>query len=164
MTKIVSNSSPIIGLSMIGLLHLLWKMFHPYIPKAVYDEIVNNQSEHCYGKEELKIAVEKGNIKIYEVKDKSLVDKLYGTLHKGEIETVIAAKEMGLTYVLIDEKAARNFATSFFLKPIGILGLLQRAKELGYIEKLKPYLDTLRRNGFRISDKLYYLLLKRVNE
>lgn len=164
MISIVSNASPIIGLSMLGLLHLLWEMFEVYVPTEVYNEIVVDTPEETFGKNELIEAIKNGYIKLYEVNDKELVNKLYGHLHKGELETIIAAKELQLTYVLIDEKSARSFASSLFLKPIGILGILQRAKELNKIDKLKPYLDILRKNGFRISDNLYIELLKRAAE
>ena len=92
------------------------------------------------------------------------MDKLYGHLHKGEIETVIAAREMDIDYVIIDERSARSFAKSFFLKPIGILGILQRAKELEKIDALKPLLDELIASNFRISKKLYSKLLELVDE
>lgn len=164
MIKVVCNASPIIGLSMLGLLNLLYEMFEVYIPKEVYNEIALAKEGYATGKNELIESVKRGQIKIYEVKDQDLVNKLYGHLHKGELETVVAAKEMNLTYVIIDEKSARGFAKTFFLKPIGILGVLQRAKELKKIDKLKPCLDILRDNGFRISNKLYYDLLKKVDE
>ena len=164
MTKVVCNASPIIGLSKLGLLNILYDMFEVYVTKEVYNEIVVGKEDNATGKEELIDAVENGRIKIYEVKDKDLVNKLYGHLHKGEIETVIAAREMDLTYVIIDERSARSFAKTFFLKPIRILGILQRAKELGKIDSLKPLLDELIDNNFRISRKIYSELLKLVDE
>lgn len=132
--------------------------------KEVYNEIVLGREDNATGREKLIEAVENNKIKIYEVKDKDLVNKLYGHLHKGEIETVIAARELDLTYVIIDERSARSFAKTFFLKPIGVLGVLQRAKELGKIKKLKPLLDELKATDFRISKKLYLRLLKSAGE
>ena len=41
------------------------------------------------------------------------------------------------------------------LKPLGVLGILERAKELSIIDKVKPFLDILRYNNFRISNSLY---------
>lgn len=164
MIKAVCNASPIIGLCKIGLLNLLYEMFEVYIPQEVYNEIISGKEDNSIGKEELIEAVKNNRIKIYEVKDKDLVNKLFGHLHKGELETVIAAREMDITYVIIDEKSARNFAKTFFLKPIGILGVLQRAKELGKIDRLKPLLDELIANNFRMSEKLYSELLKIVDE
>lgn len=164
MIKVLCNASPIIGLSEIGYLNLLYEMFDVYIPREVYNEILSGEEGNDTGKEELIDAVEKNMIKVYEVKDKELVAKLYGHLHRGEIETVIAAREMDVDYVIIDERSARSFAKSFFLRPIGTLGVLARAKELGKIEKLKPLLDCLVESGFRVSEKLYLQLLKSAGE
>lgn len=164
MIKVVCNASPIIGLCKIELLNVLYEMFEVYIPEEVYNEIISAKEENSTGKEELIYAVTAGKIKVYGVKDKELVDKLYGHLHKGELETVIAAREMDITYVIIDERSARNFAKTFFLKPIGILGVLIRAKELGKIDNLKPLLDELIAHNFRISKKLYSQVLESVNE
>lgn len=39
--KVVSNASPLIGLSMINQFHLLKELFHKvYIPEAVYNDVV----------------------------------------------------------------------------------------------------------------------------
>lgn len=164
MIKVMCNASPIIGLSTLGLLNLIYEMFEVYITEEVYSEIVSGKEDSAIGKKDLLEAVESGNIHVYEVKDKELVNKLYGHLHRGEIETVIGAREMELNYVVIDEKSARSLAKNFFLKPIGVLGILQRAKDLHKIDEIKPLLDSLRNSGFRMSDKLYKDLLKKAGE
>lgn len=164
MIKVVCNASPIIGLSKIGYLSLLYEMYEVFIPNEVYNEILSGEEGSDAGKKELIEAVENDKIKIYEVRDKELVDKLYGHLHRGEIETVIAAREMDVEYVIIDERSARSFAKSFNLNPIGILGILQRAKEQGQIDELKPLLDRLIDQDFRISKRLYTQLLESVDE
>ena len=164
MIKVMCNASPIIGLSTLGMLNLLYKMFDVYITEEVYNEIVSGKTEDAIGKKEIEKAINLGQIKIYKVKDHNLVNKLYGHLHKGEIETIIGAKELDLNYVIIDEKSARSLAKNFFLKPIGVLGVLQRAKELNLVEEIKPCIDILRNSGFRISEKLYEDLLKKLGE
>ena len=164
MIRVVCNASPIIGLSKIGYLNLLYEMYEVFIPNEVYNEILSGEEGSDAGKRELIEAIENDKIRMYEVKDKELVDKLYGHLHRGEIETVIAAREMDVEYVIIDERSARSFARSFNLNPIGILGILQRAKELGKIERLKPLLDELIEKDFRISKRLYDQLLESADE
>lgn len=139
-------------------------MYEVFIPNEVYNEILSGEEGSDVGKEELIEAVKNDRIKIYEVKDKELVDKLYGHLHRGEIETVIAAREMDIEYVIIDERSARSFARSFNLNPIGILGILQRAKDLDKIDSLKSLLDGLIAKNFRISEKLYSQLLESAGE
>jgi predicted nucleic acid-binding protein len=41
------------------------------------------------------------------------------------------------------------------LIPIGIVGILLRAKQKGLISEIKPYLDKLMNNKRRISQQLY---------
>lgn len=50
MIKVVCNASPIIGLSKIGCLNLLYEMFEVYIPKEVYSEIVSAKEDNATGK------------------------------------------------------------------------------------------------------------------
>lgn len=45
--KAICNTSPIIGLSIIGHLELLWELFDIYIPQEVYNEVVNDGSGVC---------------------------------------------------------------------------------------------------------------------
>jgi hypothetical protein len=60
MTKVVCNASPIIGLSILGKLDLLWELFEVLIPNAVYNEVVNLASENAMGRKELRGAVNEG--------------------------------------------------------------------------------------------------------
>ena len=164
MIKIVCNTSPIIGLSSIDKLDLLWEMFDTIIPKEVYNEVISGSETKISGKEELTKAVEEGKIKIFEVEDQEFINKIYGHLHKGELEVIVGAKEQNIEVVIIDEKSARKFAKDLGLKPIGILGILKLAKLEAKIDKLKPYLDMLIQRKFRISDSLYSNLIMEAGE
>jgi predicted nucleic acid-binding protein len=102
--RVVSNSGPIIGLSKLSLLNLLWEIFDEvYVVNEVYNEIVIEGSD-MPGSKGLKDAVEKGHIKVYKVSDEVLVNRFFGRLHRGELETIAAAKELNSEYVLIDDK------------------------------------------------------------
>jgi predicted nucleic acid-binding protein len=164
MIKVVCNTSPIIGLSSIDKLDLLWKMFDTIIPKEVYNEVISGNETKISGKEELIKAVEEAKISIFAVEDQEFINKIYGHLHKGELEVIIGAKEQNIEVVIIDEKSARKFAKDLGLKPIGILGILKLAKLEGKIDKLKPCLDMLIERKFRISESLYVKLLMEVGE
>ena len=167
MVKVVSNASPIIGLIKIQKLYLLWELFDEiYITSVVYDEIMSGNAKRDTNNsiQALEEAVNAKRIKIYEVADKQLVEKLYGKLHKGELETIIAAKELDIEFVIIDEKAARNLAESFLLTPIGIVGVILFAKSKSRIEAVKPLLEELISSGFRTSDKIYKWALEQAGE
>ncbi|KXH81973.1 DUF3368 domain-containing protein [Sporosarcina sp. HYO08] len=165
MRKIITNSTPVIGLSMIGKLSLLNELFDEvYVPEAVYNEIVNGRSNRKYGKEELKGLIEEGSFSLVQIKNKQLVDTLYGKLHEGELETIVGAKELGLQNVLLDEQAARSFAKTFLLRPIGTVGILLLAKKKGKVERIQPLLDELIANGIFLSKSLYKQVLFEAKE
>lgn len=165
MIRVICNSSPIIGLSLIGKVNLLWEIFDEVIiPKEVYREVVEANLHNNYGAKELKEAANQGNIAVYSVKNKTLVDDLYGKLHKGELEVIVAARELEISDVVIDEKAARSFAEAMLLQSIGILGVLIIVKKRGKITELKKYLDLLIKSNYRISKKLYDNALRNAEE
>lgn len=89
---------------------------------------------------------------------------MYGRLHKGELEVMIAAKELKINRVIIDDRPARNFSETMLLKSIGLIGILLTAKKLGLISEVKKYLDILIQEGYRISKKLYLEGLKSAGE
>lgn len=58
-SQIISNTSPLIALSILGRLNLLWELFDvAYIPKAVYDEIVLPDHIKLFGKADVIQAVQ----------------------------------------------------------------------------------------------------------
>lgn len=163
--KVIVNASPIISLSKINKLNLLWELFDEiYVPNAVVNEIILNDGNKNDGEGELKTAIKDNYIEIYNVKDNDMVNKLYGKLHKGELEVIIGGKEINADYVVIDEINARNLAKVFSLVPIGTIGVLRLAKRTKLIDNISDDLKYLTKNGFRISDKLLFDILKSENE
>ena len=89
---------------------------------------------------------------------------MYGKLHYGELEVIIGAKECNLPLAIIDERSARKMASEFLIDTIGILGILTLAKKQGLIQCVKPDIDYLRKNGYRISENLYNRILEQNEE
>ena len=142
----------------------MWELFDSVlIPQAVYQEIFagNRISETTL----IKNAIESNRIKVISIQGKDIADRLYGKLHRGESETIIGAKEdADIKFAIIDEKAARAFAATMLVDTLGILGILSYAKAMGKIEFVRPYMDKLIENSYRISNALYNQVLKRENE
>ena len=159
---VVSNTSPLINLAMIGELDLLRKLYEVvYIPQAVFDEIVI-KGEGQIGAEEIKNSEW---IKVLPVQNRLLVKSLFLQLDIGESEAIVLAIEHSANLVLLDEKRGRNIASEFNLRPFGLLGVLVQAKKLGLILEIKPLIDKLRHvAGFWIDNKLYQAVLNSVNE
>lgn len=165
MSRIITNTSPIIALTMIRKVHLLWELFaEVYIPKAVIKELTESTNALDYGRQEIMEAIELGKVIPYSIQDEVMVQRMYGKLHAGELETIIGGKELEIDFVLIDEIAARNMAKNFFLTPIGTLGILRLAKAQKKVERVKPYIDFLMANDYRIGKTLYEQILKSENE
>src|SRR5665648_1227146 len=152
---VICNSSPVIGLASLGLVHLLWELFDKVIiTQEVYREVVE-QGRNRLGKEELETAVERGYITIYSVKEELLINRFIGKLHRGKLEVIVAARELNVPYILIDDKAARVLAETMLLEPTGLIGFLKLAKHNGKIQSLKVCMDTLIKNNYRISKRIY---------
>lgn len=162
--SVVSNATPLIALIFLNQLDLLNMLFDKtYIPKQVYEEVVGLDQNRAGAKELIK-KIQEGGIFIYDIIDHRFVEMMLGRLHRGELSVVVAAKELGINYVLMDDASARKTAESFSLMPIGTVGILKMAKIKGLIPEIKPLLDKLIENNFRISLKLYNEILKDVSE
>ena len=165
MIRVVCNASPIIGLVNIKSLKLLWELFDEVlIPQAVYDELTCDKNLYGHHIDEIDDAINSGKIKLFIVKNQEFIKQLYGKLHAGELEVVVGAKEQGIKTVIIDERAARNFASSMLLDTLGIIGILQLAKKYNKITEIKKYLDELIGNQYRISSELYDRALEKAGE
>lgn len=63
---------------------------------------------------------------------------LQSALGAGESETIAVALEVEADLILLDDKAARRLASPLGLPLRGTLGLLLKAKELGFIQEIRP--------------------------
>ena len=159
---VISNSSALINLVIIGRLDLLREKFGEIIvPQAVWQEVVIEGAGKPGAKE-----VERANwIRVEEVTNKPLVQLLEQKLDDGESEAIALALEVGADLVLLDERDARDTAESLGLDILGVIGILIWAKKKGLILSLQDELDQLRNVAkFRFNDKLYRRALAEVGD
>ena len=105
----VSDSSPLIGLSRIGCLDLLARIFETvYISAEVYDEVVLVGAGRP-GAESVALAPW---IRVKPVQSLADLEKAIEEtgLGSGEVSAVQLARELGIAVVLIDERRARFYA------------------------------------------------------
>ncbi|HCL57520.1 MAG TPA: DUF3368 domain-containing protein [Spirochaetia bacterium] len=158
MKKAVINASPIISLCKIGVENILFELFEKVF---ITDEVIGEiDSKPGRMSNFIKDSIAIGKLKKYSVAKKSMIDDLYGKMHKGELSVVIAGLELQADYVIIDEIAARNFAESLSLNPIGTIGLLRIAKKKGLIQSVKPFLMELREKGMWLSKQIIEKIIK----
>jgi predicted nucleic acid-binding protein len=127
---VVSDTSPIINLAAIGYLQLLPDLFTEIVvPTAVYNEVVI-QGVGEPGAQELNHATW---VKVIDVNNPLLISELLQDLDLGEAEAIALALDLGANYILMDEAAGRSIALSYNVQPIGVLGILLKAKRHDYI-------------------------------
>ena len=150
--KIVSNSSPLIFFSAIGMLDSLAELGNFSIPTAVYDEVTGNDLK---GSNEVKHA---DWIKVVELKDHESVT-FSSVLDAGEAEAIALAIKQNADLILLDDLAGRRAANAYGIEVMGTLGLLKVMYQRGRIENLKVTLDELQKQGFWMSTALYDKML-----
>ena len=158
---IVSDATPLIGLAKIDGVVWLKRLFGEiWIPQAVYHEVVVAGSGKV-GSEEIAQAAW---IRTISVKDREKVTYLLTQLDTGEAEAIVLAKERDADWLLMDEIRGRTIAQGLGLKVIGTLGILLLAKEEGLVPEVRPLLDALMTQRFRISDFVYRQVLRQAGE
>jgi predicted nucleic acid-binding protein len=85
-------------------------------------------------------------------------------LDAGESAVLALAFEQQGSQAVLDDLAARRCAGSLGIAVQGTLGLLLVAKRSGLIPEVRPLIDTLRRAGFFMSDKLVNRVLRAAGE
>ncbi|SMF97240.1 Predicted nucleic acid-binding protein, contains PIN domain [Methylomagnum ishizawai] len=156
--RVVSNTTPIISLAAIGHLNLLEKLFgNIVIAEAVYKEI---KAKPSYGHQQIDAPF----IQVQTIQGCLYKDFLLSQLDSGETETIILAKEISADFVLIDENLGYKVATTAGLSAIRTLSILLKAKEKGYIDRIKPLLDDMIAKGRWYSSAVYRSCLDRAGE
>lgn len=82
----------------------------------------------------------------------------------GEAEAIVLAQEKEVDWLLMDEIRGRTIAQGLGLKVIGTVGILLLAKDAGFISEIRPLLDILLSQRFRISERVYRSVLERAGE
>ena len=157
--NIICNSRPLIFLSKIGKLEIVFQLFDKvYIPQAVYKETLLSGKEDISS---IKIVedISSGNLILFNVKNEVAKKALTGRLHSGEIEVIIGATELGIKDVILDDLSARRKAKQLDLNVTGTLGILSLAFEKNLLNDFETEIQKLINIGFRISPALLQKIL-----
>lgn len=161
---VVSNTSPLLNLAVIGQLSLLREQFGEiWIPTAVWEEL--RVKEDLPGSQAVRKAMEAGWLQVEAVKGQPLAQVLQRDLDKGEAEAIALALQVKAEWILLDEREGRKVAKLLGLKITGVLGILLRARRKGKLPSLQKVMDELREQaGFRIGAELYAHLVRESGE
>jgi uncharacterized protein len=163
----VVDSGPIISLASVGHFALLTDRFGELlITPGVEREIVVQGAGRAHARE-LSDAITTGAARIVPVQNELLLARLRRpALSETDSEVLACAIEAGRCTVVADDRALHTLAIAEGLPLVGTVGLLTHARLEGNIPALKPLLDQLVANGFRLDPggAVYRDALARVGE
>jgi len=161
---VVSNTSPILAISAINHLDILQKQFDEVlIPEAVLTELKTETDFR--GTQVIRQALKDGWLKVQSIQNTRLAQALAMELDYGEAEAIALALETQSPLILLDEHDGRVKARALGLRPIGVLGVLLRAKKDGDIDSLKATIESLQNDvGFFVSEELLMMILQQAGE
>jgi len=162
--QVVSNTSPISALSIIGRLGLLRTQFGSIrIPNAVWTEL--SRLDHDSGRQALVQAHAEGWIQVHQTANRAMIEILSVTLDAGESEAIAMSQEWPADLLIMDESSGRTMARNLKIKISGTLGILLKAKRDGEIPSFKIEMDRLVHDaGFFASDRVRNTFLTEAGE
>jgi predicted nucleic acid-binding protein len=100
-----------------------------------------------------------------ELKDIRLKRALRFEMDEGEAAAIALALELGFQQILMDERDGRVKARAIGLRPVGVLGILLRAKRDGRLDSIEGARAALRHEaGFFIANQLFEAILVEAGE
>jgi len=162
--RVVSNTSPISNLAIIGRLDVLSRQFGTIrIPQAVHSELA--RLEHQAGRQAIEQALSQGWIEIVAAMPGDLARNLAASLDAGEAEAIALASESSADLLIMDESAGRAAARNLGITMTGTLGVLLKEKRVGRLPSMEAEMERLvNEAGFFISARIRQLFLEAAAE
>lgn len=163
MTKpdLVSNTSPLLYLGRLGQINLLPALFETVtVPHQVVIELDAGRLLRPDTIDPRTFTW----ITIVAVPQTTIDNLPVNQLGQGERAAIAYAHlSPGLT-VALDDRQARLLAEQLALRIVGTLGILLKAKQAGLIPAIRPLLDAVQNEGFRMDKALHHQVLNLANE
>lgn len=158
--SVITNTSPLLYLHQIGHLKLLQKLYQIVIvPPAVVEELGVGQRQ---GIDVPDISIIKW-IQICPVKATTAFPSVID-LGKGEAEVIALGLETSDCLLILDDKLAQRIVDVYYLSYTGTLGVLIKAKRMGYLEAIAPVLVELQDRGMWLNKQVISDVLKLAGE
>ncbi|HEV7406450.1 MAG TPA: hypothetical protein VGO11_26100 [Chthoniobacteraceae bacterium] len=154
MSQVISNTSPLVNLAVIGRLDLVRRQLTEVaVPEAVWREML--ALPHVAGRASLLAARNAGWLRVVTLTQTALAVSLrLAGLDEGEAEAIALAVETSARLLLIDETKGRKAARRLAVPVTGALGILAKARQLGDVESVRLEIGRLRTEaGFYVSNE-----------
>lgn len=165
MTKkiIVADTGPLIALALLDLINEMPAIIGEIvIPQTVYNECISDLTKP--GAAIIQKAFNNKQLTIHKVARSKLLDELTSILDQGEAEAIILYKKINADLLLIDEIKGRKAAVKQQVAITGTVAILLKAKEKSIRPLVKPMIDKLLTNNYRLSKSLIKYILKLSHE
>lgn len=159
-SPVVCNTGPLIGLARIGMAYLPLLLFPEIIvPEEVREELLAKDSP-----DSRQLAEVLSSVRIHPRQAQQ--DRfLHSELDAGESAVILAALQLDLPSVILDEKKARRIASHVYrLQVKGTAGILLEAKARGLIKAVRPVLEGMIKGGYFLGPNLVAACLHAANE
>ncbi|MDJ1177009.1 DUF3368 domain-containing protein [Roseofilum capinflatum] len=151
---VVSDTSPIHYLLLIGQIDLLPSLFEQIIiPDVVQDEMQDSSAPEVVR----QWSANPPSWLTIEVVCR--LDETLNSLDRGEQAAISIAQALPADLLIIDERLGRRIASDRSIPVIGTLGILDEAAHQGLVE-LSEAIALLQQTNFRISQSIIQTLLK----
>lgn len=134
LSAVISDASCLIILSEIGSLHLLFEAYGPVVTTPTVAQEFGMELPDWVS-----------------VQSPTTIPNFPPSIDPGEASAIALALETPNCVLIVDEKTARNYAIRLGLEITGTLGVVVKAKLKGAIPSIRPFVEAVRRKGFRFS-------------
>ena len=149
---LVADSGPLIALARLDLLGLPARYFESVlVTPSVWAEVTRKPREEEAVR--LSTAIEGNFFRVVPDPETLPTALLRAGIDAGERGALALALEMNAT-LLVDDRLAKRLAVELGRPVIGTLGLLIRAREEGFIVKLRPLVERLQTTGYFMPSSL----------
>jgi predicted nucleic acid-binding protein len=161
--RVVSDTSPVSNLAIIGRLELLQRRYGVVrIPTAVADEL--SALSHLAGSQRIKAALNEHWL-LVEPLARAALPRHAIQLDPGETAAITLALQIKADVLLMDEKRGREAARHAGLTVAGLLGELIHAKLAGWIPNVRDDIHRLRLDaGFFVDITVEKFILSEAGE
>jgi predicted nucleic acid-binding protein len=158
---VVIDSSPLIGLALVGGLEWLPSLFgEVYLPETVRQEVL--PGKNAPGEPAIEHALAQNWITVW---PNPIEAKLDIDLDAGETDCInICLSDPNQVLLIMDERAGRAVANEKGIRVIGTAAIIGLAKKQGLIPSARSAFEVLHNSDFRISAAVINHVLKSVNE
>jgi len=159
--KVVIDSSPLIGLALVGGLAWLPKLFgQVFLPESVKQEVLPDKE--AAGEQAIADAIAEGWVSVW---PHTILPQLDIDLDAGETDCInIGLSDPDQVLLIMDERAGRAVAKEQGLRVTGTAAIIGLAKKQGLIPSARAVFEVLHSSDFRISAAVIKHVLASVNE